>query len=277
MPVQRDEPVQLIAQEQVRLFAELKKLPEASWRQPSHYQGWDVAGVVAHLALAAQFFHQSVSRALRGDSQAPSLPGGQRITAEAFKDRLTAKQNELAVSPRSELLALFDKSGSELADLLRRIAPHNMTRPAWHPDGTWTIAMFVSMRVFDLAFHGWDIHVALDPAAVIRPQLQPFLISLHLQFEKRRFKGEADLDGVYRFDLTNQAWTTRVFNGKMEYGPLEPNPDVTIKTDPNSFLLLTTCRQPLDALQAKGVLKLDGDADLGSRLLEAVSHPGGLS
>ena len=52
------------------------------------------------------------------------------------------------------------------------------------------------------------------------------------------------LDGLYRFELQGgMAWTTRVFNGKMEYGPLEPAPDATIRTDANHLLLLTTCRR----------------------------------
>src|SRR3989442_930709 len=129
MAMQRDDPVQLIAQEQVRLMSELKKLPEA----------------------------------------------------------------------------------------------------AWHPRGTWTIAMFVSSRVFELAMHGWDIHVSLDPQARVRDLLQPFLVHFLLQVGKRTFEENPDLDGLYRFELQGgMAWTTRVFNGKMEYGPLEPAPDATI-------------------------------------------------
>ncbi|MDE3077328.1 MAG: maleylpyruvate isomerase family mycothiol-dependent enzyme [Chloroflexota bacterium] len=270
MPVQRDEPVQLIAQEQVRLFAELRKLPDASWSRPSHHEPWTVAQVVAHLALGAQFFQQSIGRALRGDCHPPALPGGQRMTSETFVERLNTRQEELAKKPRSEILAVFDKTGSELVDLLRRVAPHNMTRPAWHPEKTWTIAMFVSMRVFDLAFHGWDIHVALDPAAVIRLQLQPFLLHLQLQFERRLFSGGPELDGVYRFDLGSQAWTTRVFAGKMSHGPLEPGPDAIIKTDANSFLLLSTCRQSMSSLESRGLLKLEGDRERAQGMLAAI-------
>lgn len=273
MPVQRDEPVQLIAQEQVRLFSELKKLSDTNWLRPSHYAGWNIAEVVAHLAVGAQFFHQSVGKALRGDSQPPSLPGGQRITAEAFLARQVAQQEQLAEKPRSQVLAMFDKTGSELVDVLRRVAPHNMTRPAWHPDGTWTIAMFVSMRVFDLGLHGWDIRVALDPSAVVRPQLQPFLVNLQLQFEKRLFKADLEMDGSYRFDIGSQAWTDKVTNGKLEHRPLEPAPDVTVKTDANAFLLLCTGRESLADLQGRGLLRIEGDHDRAARMISAISRP----
>lgn len=271
MPVQRDDPVQLIAQEQVRLFAELRKLPEAAWRQGSHCPGWTNSRVVAHLTANAEFYHQSVSKALRGDTLPPSIPGGQRLTAESFRQRSGAKQEELAEKPRIELLNLFDQHGTALVDLFRRVAPHNMTRPAWHPAGMWTIAMFVSVRVFELALHGWDIHVALNPAAVIRPQLQAFLVHLQLQFEKRLFAGSSELDGMYRFELPGSAaWTTRIVNGKMDHGPLEPDPDATIRMDASHFLLLATCREQLATLEQRGLLKIDGDQERSRELLQAL-------
>src|SRR5579862_2761094 len=64
MAMQRDDPVQLIAQEQVRLFSELKKLPEAAWQHASHCEGWTNARVVAHLITQAEFFNQTVGKAL---------------------------------------------------------------------------------------------------------------------------------------------------------------------------------------------------------------------
>lgn len=271
MALQRDDPVQLIAQEQVRLLSELRKLPEAAWRQMSHCEGWTNARVVAHLTAGAEFYHKSVGKGLRGDTLPPSIPGGQRLTVEQFRERFREKQEELASRQPRELLALFDQSGTNLVDLLRRVAPHNMTKPAWHPRGNWTIAMFVSTRVFELAFHGWDIHVSLDPHARVRELLQPFLVHLQLQLGKRSFEANADLDGLYRFELLGSlAWTTRVFNGKMDHGPLEPAPDATIKTDANHFLLLTTCREDLGQLEQRGLLKIDGDRERAEQLIKAV-------
>src|SRR5437016_1757156 len=103
MPVLRDDPVQLIAQEQVRLFSELRKLPEPVWQRPSKCDGWTIARVVAHLALSGAFHQQSVSKALRGDSLPPSLPGGQRLTAEKFVEQQIAKQEALAAKNRQDI------------------------------------------------------------------------------------------------------------------------------------------------------------------------------
>ncbi len=273
MAAQRDDPVQLIAQEQVRLLAELKKLPEPGWRQESHCPGWTNARVVAHLAIAAEWYLQTINKALRGDTLPPSIPGGQRLSAEQFKERSATKQEELAERPRAELLAVFDKNGTALVDVLRRVAPHNMTKPAWHPRGTWTIAMFVSSRVFELAMHGWDIRVVLDPQARVRELLQPFLVHLQLQLTKRSFEGDSELDGLYRFELQGGlAWTTRVFNGKMDHGPLEPAPDATIRTDANHFLLLTSQRESAADLEERGLLKIEGDRERTEMLMAAISR-----
>lgn len=271
MAVQRDDPVQLIAQEQVRLFSELKKLPEAAWQRPSHCEGWTNARVVAHLIAAAEYYHQSVSKALRGDSLPPSIPGGQRLTVESFLERYAAKQEGLAALPRQELLAAFDKHGTALVDLFRRVPPQSMTKPAWSPHGNWTVAMFVSVRVSELALHGWDIHVSLDPSAKVREQLQAFLVHFQLQTGKRRFQPDDELDGLYRFELQgSMAWTTRVFNGKMEYGPLEPAPDAIVRTDANAFLLLTTCRLRLQQLEHRAALEIEGDRERTEALLTAI-------
>ena len=271
MAWQRDDPVQLIAQEQVRLLSELRKLPEPAWQQMSHCEGWTNARVVAHLAAGAEFYAKTVGKGLRGDTLPPSIPGGQRLTVEQFRERSAAKQEQLAQLAPRELLSLFDQAGTNLVDLLRRVAPHNMTKPAWHPRGNWTIALFVSMRVFELAFHGWDVHVALDPHARVRELLQPFLVHLQLQLGKRSFETDEDLDGLYRFELLGSlAWTTRVFNGKMDHGPLEPAPDATIKTDANHFLLLTTCREELAQLEQRGLVKIEGDHERAAQLINAV-------
>jgi uncharacterized protein (TIGR03083 family) len=273
MAMQRDDPVQLIAQEQVRLFSELKKLSESAWRQPSRCEGWSNARVVAHLTVAAENLQHNVAKALRGDTLPPSVPGGQRLTPEQYIERVRSKQEELEQRPRMELLDLFDKNGTTLVDVLRRVAPHNMTKPAWSPFGERTIAMYVSIRIFELAFHGWDIHASLDSAARIREQLQPFLVHFFLQTGKRSFQGGPELDGVYRFELLGTlAWSTRVFNGKMDHGPLEPEPDATIKTDCNQFLLLSTHRASIAELEQQELLTIEGDHSRATQLLETLSR-----
>jgi uncharacterized protein (TIGR03083 family) len=273
MAMQRDDPVQLIAQEQVRLFAELKKLPEPAWRHPSRCEGWSNARVVAHLTSAAENIHTNIGKAVRGDTLPPSIPGGQRLTPEQYIERSRTRQEELAEKPRMELLDRFDASGTALVDLLRRIPPHNMTKPAWSPFGERTIAMYVSIRIVELAFHGWDIRSSLDANAEIREQLQPFLVHFYLQTGKRSFAGGPELDGVYRFELPGSlAWCTRVFNGKMDHGPLEPEPDATIKTDSHHLLLLLTKRESLPQLEQRALLAVEGDRERAGKLLETLSR-----
>ena len=92
-----------------------------------------------------------------------------------------------------------------------------------------------------------------------------------LQVGKRTFEENPDLDGLYRFELQGgMAWTTRVFNGKMEYGPLEPAPDATIRTDANHLLLLTTCRETLPQLEQRGLLTIEGDRERTEQLIDAI-------
>ena len=204
----------------------------------------------------------------------PSIPGGQRLTVEKFWERLRKREEQLAEAPRMELAAEFDKHGSAMVDAMRRVSAASMTKPAWHPLGQWTIARIISARVWELAFHGWDVHVSLDPAAAIRPALQPFVLHVLLETNKRAWEPNDELDGLYRFELLGtQTWTTRVFNGKMEYAPPEPSPDATIRTDTNHFLLLATGRESLLQLEHRGLVRLEGDRERGAELLTALKWP----
>ena len=231
---------------------------------------WSIARVVAHFIVLAQFSQQSAGRALRGDSLPPSLPGGQRFTPETFRARSTAKQEELSLKSRSELLTLFDASGSDLVDLFRRMAPHNMTRLAWTPAGTWTLAMFVSMRVFELGLHGWDIHAALDSTSTIRPRLLSFLLGLQMHVLKRYFQASPELDGLYRFDLGSVSWMMDISNGKIQHRPMEVDPDSVVRTDVNNFLLLATGRRTAKQLESRGLLNLEGDVQRTEALLKVI-------
>jgi hypothetical protein len=133
--------------------------------------------------------------------------------------------------------------------------------------------MFVSTRVFELALHGWDIRVTLDRQAKVRELLQPFLVHLQLQLGKRSFPEDPELDGLYRFELQGgPSWTARVFNGKLDYGPIEPAPDAIVRMDANHYLLLTTCRETMASLEQHGLLKFEGDRERAEQLLTALSR-----
>ena len=239
------EPVHLIANEQPRLARELQALPTTVWTAPSRCAGWSNALVVGHLAFHAPVYRDSMIRALRGDSTPPPGPDGRPLTREAFLAHADGGQQALAQQAPGDLAREFSRSGDELTDLVMRLEPTDLDLPAWHYTGTLTIGVLVAYRLFELAFHGWDVRSTVDPAARIRPELGPFLVGTVRQLLPWLCTPESTLKADCRFEVDGQRWTTRIGDGKLAEVAPAGEPDAIVRMDASTFLLLATMRQPL--------------------------------
>jgi uncharacterized protein (TIGR03083 family) len=259
--------IQLIAAEQPRLSGELRDLPADAWSALSRCDGWSNARTLAHLTLASSFYHQSVTRALNGDTSPPAAPDGREMALEDLRQLFTNRQEEWARKPTAELLDLFDEHSLALVDLLRGLSPADLDKPAWHPFGTITIGTFVGFRTFELGFHGWDIRASLDPNAAVRAELRPFLLGMVRQAQARFCRPEPGLEGTFRCEADGQAWAFRAGNGALEAAAADTAADATIKTDADAYLLLATSRRSLPELSER--LIIEGDRRQAERLLSA--------
>jgi uncharacterized protein (TIGR03083 family) len=265
--VEQSDPIQLVADEQPRLSGELRHLPPDAWSALSRCEGWSNARTLAHLTLGSLLYHQSVTRALNGDTSPPAAPDGREMALEDLRQLFTNRQEEWARKPSEELLDLFDQHGLALADLFRGLSPADPDKPAWHPFGTITIGTFVGFRAFELGFHGWDIRASLDPNAAVRAELRPFLLGMVRQAQTRFCRPEPDLQGAFRCEVDRQAWAFRASNGALADAPVDTAADATVKTDANSYLLLATSRRSLPELS--GRVTVAGDRRQAERFLGA--------
>ena len=260
-------PIQLAADEQQRLSRELRELPADAWSAPSRCEGWSNARVLAHLSVVSLLQHQCVTGALNGKVAPPAGPEGRELKVEEFRQALTKQQEELARQSPEDLLALFDKQSRELTELYRSLSLADWDKPAWHPNGIRTIGWFVAVRSFELGFHGWEIRASLDPNAVIRPELRPFLVGFVRQAQLRLCRPDPELAGTCRFEVDGQTWTSRVGNGVLKDAPADAAADASVKTNANTYLLLITSRKSLAELSAR--ITFDGDRRRAERLLTA--------
>jgi uncharacterized protein (TIGR03083 family) len=238
-------PIQLIADEEPRLALELQRLPPAAWAAPSRCAGWSNAHVVGHLAFHAAVYRDSIARALRGDSTPPPGSDGQPLTREAFLSHADAQQVALANHVPEDVLRELSRAGDALTDVLKRLAPADLDRPVWHYTGTLTIGFLLAFRLYELAFHGWDVRSTVDPAAQIRPELCPFLVGTVRQLLPVLSAPDCSIQATCRFEVDGQTWTTHVGDGKVEEVMPAGEPDAIVRTDASTFLLLTTMRLPL--------------------------------
>src|SRR5918911_488339 len=73
----------------------------------------------------------------------------------------------------------------------------------WHPIGPQPLAWIQDQWLFELALHDWDIRVALDPSAEVRPSAQAAFARTLPDRLGRGFGGGDDptLAGLYRVEL----------------------------------------------------------------------------
>ena len=258
----RHEPIGLVADEQMRLRLELATLGRQTWGGASGCAGWSAAQVVAHLVAGAELYQRSLGWALAGAAVSPAQ-------AARAMENVTECQARLADQPPSVLLPAFARRGEQLARSFERLTLADLDRPAWHPSGPRTIGSLVALRVFELGFHGWDVRVASDARASIRPALRPFLVAFVRQAQPRLSRPPAGLSLSGRFEVGDDTWSVAVEHGRVaEVSAGEPV-EVGVRTDPSTFLLLATRRRTLDEVVDRVVLT--GESERAAAFVQATS------
>ena len=76
----------------------------------------------------------------------------------------------------------------------------------WHPVGARPLAWIQDQWLFELSLHDWDIRVALDPDAEVRPSVQSAFARTLPDRLGRGFGGADDpaLAGTYRVELSGE-------------------------------------------------------------------------
>ena len=259
-------PVQLIADEQLRLAREFENMALEVWTAPSRCTGWNNAMVVGHLVFYANEYREAITRAVRGDSAAPHGPDGRPLTPAEFLSDAQVRQDVLARQAPDELLRQFASSGEALMAVLGNLTSADMALPVWHYSGVLTSAVLLAYRVYELGFHGWDVRASVDREARIHLELCPFLVGAVRQLLPMFCQPERSIDVTCTFEVDDQTWTTRICDGKLAETSASAA-DATIRMDSCTLLLLTTGRQTL--VDCADQVVIEGAQDRAEQLLAA--------
>jgi uncharacterized protein (TIGR03083 family) len=242
-----------IAQLDAAFQAELAVLPADTWSQPSDCAGWTIAAAVIHCAQVAELLGDGIRRGR---------------TARAAR-----QQEALSRSP-AEILAWYREASTMISQQLDAIPSAPADAKGWHPIGAQPLGWVQDQWLFELALHDWDIRVALDPAAEIRPEVQSAFARTLPARLGRGFNGADDpaLAGTYRVEMRcSEPYTVtfQVGGGSVAEVEAASTPDVTIVTDPAAFALVMTNRRSVDRFAPAGRWQTDGDAEKAARFANA--------
>lgn len=169
--------VEQVRRESQRLSEFLDNLPGGAWETQSACERWSVGDVVAHLASGAEFYAEQVSRGLQGDPK--HLPG-YPVPGEMDPQELGNLNANRTVFRRAglgnRLLPTFKSTNQRFNQLFASLNPEDWDKPCYHPWGETPARGFVSLRMFELALHGWDIASRLEPTASLPDESLPMVL-----------------------------------------------------------------------------------------------------
>ena len=257
------------------LVADMEALPAGAWEQDCDCTGWTIAGAVIHLCQVAELLGDSIARGIAGDGGPPPLVVSDGIPAWRAH-RAEVMKASLALPP-AELLEWYRRAVAALNDAADAIPNAPADAQGWHPVGPRPLQWVVDQWLFELALHDWDVRVALDPVAEVRPAVRDAFGRTLPARVGRGFSRADDpaLAGRYRVVLTGDdpyTFLLVVGDGRLEDRADDGAPaDATIRADPHAFAMVTTNRRPIDNYEGTDRWHVEGDAERAHAFARAFS------
>jgi uncharacterized protein (TIGR03083 family) len=266
----------LVQAESARLIQYLKELPTDAWDQPSACTQWQIQDVVAHMSGVAEFYRDTISRGLQGDTTPPEgVPSAGTVNAAAMAEPLAQMARDTREQLGDHVLATFEATITRLNDLLSGVGSDEWDRPCYHPWRLMPLRQFLAMTLQELVLHGWDIRSRLAPDASLSPEGFPALVELITTSSTSGFLTWAFRPGprlsapvCYRFDVTGPGASRIDFVIEGDQAHIEAagdrSPSVTFHCDTETYLLVMYGRLNLEGARSLGRLRIEGDQALAT-------------
>ena len=261
--------LEVVQAEGDRLAQYLARLPSDAWTRPSACDRWEVRDVVAHLAGGADFYHDSVTRGLAGDSSpTPGRPEPGKGDPVQSNDGIARGSIALRESLGEEVLPQFRQRNARLNQLFAQVSGGRWETTCYHPASFFPVRRFIDLRISELAMHSHDIRSAFEPEAHLSPDALPTFMDLGPTVALRwgfTFGPKLERPLRFRFDVGSPdlECTDIVVEGDDCRGELPGNdaPDVTFQCSPETLALVLYGRANTATALADGTLKYEGDAN----------------
>jgi uncharacterized protein (TIGR03083 family) len=264
-----NEPVtQLLATEWSDIDALCRHLDESEWDAMSDCPGGSVRDLVSHMI--------GTERMLSGDS-APQGPA----TLGAHVANPIGEANEAWVDarrslPGAEVLAEFREITSRRLEQLQAMSDEDFDRVGFTPEGEGPYRTFMDIRLFDCWIHEQDIRRALgQPGHLDGPIAERSVAKVAASAGYVVGKKAATPEGstvVFDVHGPTSIVVPVVVEGRarvLDEAPADPT--VTLHLDTTTYVALGCGRWDLARALADGDVRIEGDEDLGRRVLDNMS------
>lgn len=260
--------VALVKSETERLSAYWRGFSDGRWEVETFCPGWQAQHAVSHLATGADFYTNSIRRALEG--LPPEPPYGSNVK-EFFAIR-AAKGDELMALPRDEMMDAFDASAAGVNDALAEVTADDIGKLGFHPRGLTRLDAWIGLRLVELVAHDWDIRYGEDAEARVSEDALEGVMSFLPASQSRLFgvRENPPFDGrfLFRSKAPDREWTITVAGENAEESAHTSGAhDAIITADGEAHFLLLYGRAKRGAMEDAGRLEVEGNAELANELL----------
>lgn len=242
-------------------------VPE-QWELPTDCPGWSVRDQVSHLI--------SIERSMLGDPSPPPLA----VSPPHVKNPM-GEINETWIEqrrgvPGPEVLAEFEETAARRLEVLRTLAPEEFDVVGWSPIGDVPYRTFMTVRVFDSWAHEQDVRFAVGRpggrgGAGEAVTLDRCFLTVGYTVGKKVAPPEGTTVVLTVTGPLGRQEAVRVQGGRavvLDEPPSEPTAALTMEQ--TAFWRLGLGRYTGSEALAAGDVDLDGDLDLGRRVVEAM-------
>jgi uncharacterized protein (TIGR03083 family) len=268
---------QALHDEAQRLEAFLRTLPPAEWQRPSRCDHWQVADVVAH--LIEDRHADRITRGLHGDLTPSGFVPRGTLHTDAWRASIVHHPITLRRQLGDALLAAFCAENAHVDTLLTGLQPEEWETLCYHPPGPLTVRDLVTLRLTEVAIHGWDIRASFDPQAALSEASVLVLVTTIPRVVRRAFRPDATRTRTVRYRLhMTEAVAARLDIVLSRAGAtVEPartaKADVTCHSDTATAVLVIFGRLTLAEAIADGRVHVEGESELVDAFGQ--SFPGG--
>jgi uncharacterized protein (TIGR03083 family) len=256
-----------------RDIAELcNDLTPEQWNTATDCPGWTVQDNVAHMI--------GTERMLMGEQASPAPTAGDK----AYVRNDIGKANEQWIETYrdwdgAKLLDEFRSVTARRVDQLRELTADDWNREGFTPEGPGPYRQFMEIRVFDCWYHDQDIREAIDRPGLLDGEIADVsferIVRKALGYVVGK-KASAPPNSTVVFAVEGTPPITAAVSvppaGRATLlSDVPESPTVRITLDRRTFERLAGGRWSGDQARQNGSVRVDGDQDLGRRIVDNMS------